>query len=247
MSHCSNKLQHLAIIMDGNRRWARKQGLNIVKGHKKVANEMIERLAVHAINKNIKYLTLWAFSTENWNRDSREVGALMKLFDEAFRYNAKKLHDNGVKIEVIGNISRFSQSIQQGVAFWLEETKNNKNLTLIFALNYGGRDEIVRASERLIVDILTNKNKEKQVLQKIKANEHFLEQNVFDSYLDTAAFPDPDMIVRPGGEKRMSGFLPWQATYAEYYFTDTLMPDFDEAELDKVIAEFEKRQRRFGK
>lgn len=216
--------KHVAIIMDGNRRWAKQRGLAIIKGHRKVAEEMIERLADFAIGKGISYLTLWAFSTENWERPKEEVAGVMDLFRETFATSADRLHKKGVRVAVIGQLNRFPKDIQEGVAHWVEETKNNQKLTVTFALNYGGRDEIRRAVTEGGVD--------------------------FEQHLDTVskiALPDPDLLIRPGGEKRLSGFLTWQSVYTELYFTDVLMPDFDEAEFMKALEDFAARQRRFGK
>ncbi len=215
---------HVAIIMDGNRRWARKNGLAIIRGHRKVAEEMIERLADFAIAKNIKYLTLWAFSTENWQRPPEEISGIMDLFRETFQTSAKRLHEKQVRVAVIGDMSRFPKDIQDGVDFWIKETVNNQKLTVTFALNYGGRDEIRRAVQQG-------------------------EEN-FEQFMDTKQkidLPDPDLLIRPGGEQRLSGFLTWQTVYTELYFTDVLMPDFDEAEFEKALAEYVLRQRRFGK
>lgn len=239
--------QHIAIIMDGNRRWARKHRLEIIKGHQKVARETIEKLADHCILRGVKYLTLWAFSTENWNRDTEEVAGLMQLFREAFETNVKRLHDKGIRVRVIGYMSKFSQDIQDNVKKWLETTKNNQKLTVTFAMNYGGRDEILRSCEKIIKDLVLNKTKLAETLQKIEKNQPLLTEQFFSNYLDTKDLPDPDIIIRPGGEFRMSGFLPWQGTYSEYYFTDVLMPDFNEQELDKVLAEFARRHRKFGR
>jgi len=216
--------QHVAIIMDGNRRWARQNGLAIIKGHRKVAEEMIERLADFAIAKGIKFLTLWAFSTENWQRPSEEVKGIMELFRETFATSSKRLHQKGVRVAVIGDLSRFPEDIQDGVNFWLKETKNNQKLTVTFALNYGGRDELLRA---------------------VRAG-----GENFENHLDTKkmiVLPDPDLLIRPGGEKRLSGFLTWQSVYTELYFTNVLMPDFDEQEFAKALADYASRQRRFGK
>lgn len=215
---------HVAIIMDGNRRWAKQHGLAVIKGHRKVAEEMIERLADFAISQGISYLTLWAFSTENWQRSKEEVDGIMDLFRETFATSAERLHKKGVRVATIGDLSRFPEDIRQGVEFWLKETKNNQKLVVTFALNYGGRDEIVRAVA--------------------KAGEDFA------NFLDTKTMinlPDPDLLIRPGGEKRLSGFLTWQTVYSELYFTDVLMPDFDEKEFAKALADYAQRQRRFGK
>lgn len=216
--------QHVAIIMDGNRRWARQHGLSIIKGHRKVAEEIIERLADFAIAKGIGDLTLWAFSTENWQRSQEEVNGLMDLFRETFSTSAGKLHKKGVRVAVIGDLSRFPKDIRDGVNFWIKETENNQKLIVTFALNYGGRDEIKRAVQ------VGGQN--------------------FEQFLDTQkmiTLPDPDLLIRPGGEKRLSGFLTWQTVYSELYFTDVLMPDFDEKEFAKALEDYAQRQRRFGK
>lgn len=239
--------QHIAIIMDGNRRWAKKHGLEIIQGHQKVAREVIERLADHCILREVKYLTLWAFSTENWNRNTQEVIGLMQLFREAFETNAKRLHQKGIRVGVIGCMSKFSVDIQENVKHWLNITKKNQKLTVTFAMNYGGRDELIRACENLVNNLLTDEKKLKRVKEAISNKQSWLTELDFIGCLDSKHLPDPDMIIRPGGEQRMSGFLPWQGTYAEYYFTDVLMPDFNEHELDKALEEFANRQRRFGK
>lgn len=215
---------HVAIIMDGNRRWARQHGMAVVKGHRKVAEEMIERLADFAITSKISYLTLWAFSTENWQRPADEVTGIMNLFRETFSTSAERLHKKGVRVAVIGDLSRFPKDIQDGVEFWIKETENNEKLIVTFALNYGGRDEIIRAVK--------------------EGGENF------ENFLDTKkmiALPDPDLLIRPGGEKRLSGFLTWQTVYSELYFTDVLMPDFDEKEFALALVDYAQRQRRFGK
>lgn len=234
--------KHVAIIMDGNRRWARQQGLAIIKGHRKVAEEMIERLADFAIEQGVEFMTLWAFSTENWNRADDEVKGLMDLFRETFATSSERLHKKGVRVCTIGDLSRFSDDIREGVEYWVKETANNEKLTVTFALNYGGRDEITRAAKKLLLKSKKENWGEKEILD--------LEEKDFEQFLDTkqeVSLPDVDLLIRPGGEERTSGYLPWQATYAEFYFTDVLMPDFDEKEFSKALAEFASRQRRFGK
>lgn len=227
MSSANNFPTHVAIVMDGNRRWAKKQGLSIIQGHRKAADEVIEELADKCIESGVKYLTLWAFSTENWNRDAMEVKLIMDLFREMLKRNIDRLHQKGVQITTIGDLSRFDQDIREQIALGIEKTKQNKNLALTFALNYGGRDELVRAVNKID--------------QKNKITQETISQN-----LDTAHLPDPDLIIRPGGEKRLSGFLLWQSEYSELYFSDVLMPDFGEKELAKAIADYQQRQRRFG-
>jgi undecaprenyl diphosphate synthase len=229
--------QHVAIIMDGNRRWARKQGLSIIKGHRKTAEETIERLADYAVEVGIKFLTLWAFSTENWHREQTEVEGIMNLFRETFSTAAERLHKKGIRVHTIGDLSLFPQDIREGVEHWKSETAKNKKLVVTFALNYGGRDEIIRAINRLMA-------KEKSLKNQL------ITADIFEKYLDTKQIvdlPDPELIIRPGGEQRLSGYLPWQSVYSELYFCETLMPAFDEKEFAKALNEFAQRQRRFGK
>jgi undecaprenyl diphosphate synthase len=238
LAHTSNKTsipRHVAIVMDGNRRWARAHGLEMILGHRKVANEVIELLANACVERGIPYLTLWAFSTENWHRDKKEVDAMMSLFREMLTENIDKLHKKGIRITTIGDISAFDQDIQEKILRGVEQTKNNKKLTLTFALNYGGRDELLRTFKTLAKKI---KNDELQLTE--------VTEELISKTLDTAHLPDPDLIVRPGGELRLSGYLPWQGVYAELYFTDVLMPDFSPVELDKALEEYARRQRRFG-
>lgn len=220
---------HIAIIMDGNRRWARKQGLGALYGHEYVSDKVIEPLIDRCIERGIQYVTLWAFSTENWSREPNEVEGLMHLFRKAFQRNAEKLFAKGVRLNAIGDLKRFPEDIQQGVAHWIEKTKTNTKIIVTFALNYGGRDEIIRA------------------VNSISLEQKRFTQEIISQNLDTAAMPDPDLIIRPGGEKRLSGFLTWQSIYAELYFTDVLMPDFSPMELDKALEEYAQRSRRFGK
>lgn len=229
--------QHIAIIMDGNRRWARLQGLAIIKGHRKTAEETIERLADHCIKTGVKYLTLWAFSTENWQRDLEEVQGIMNLFRETFSTAAERLHKKQVRVHTIGDLSRFPDDIREGVENWCVETAKNERLIVTFALNYGGRDEILRAIKKMC-------------LNNPKLDVNAVTEDFFAQYLDTRqgiALPDPDLIIRPGGEERLSGYLPWQGVYSELYFTEVLMPDFTEIELQKALDNFAARQRRFGK
>jgi undecaprenyl diphosphate synthase len=228
--------QHIAIIMDGNRRWAKQRGLEVFVGHQKMAKEGIEQVVKASIDLGVKYLTLWAFSTENWDRDPKEIAFLMQLFRDLFKTQAGELAKLGVRINALGDLSRFDQDIQDNIALWKEKTKGNSTLVLSIAINYGGRDEILRAIEK--------------VTQKVKAGELAAEKltiEQFASYLDTAGMPDPELIIRTSGEQRMSGFLLWQSNYSEFYFTKTLMPDFDKAELEKAIKDFNSRGRRFGK
>jgi undecaprenyl diphosphate synthase len=228
----TKKLQHVAIIMDGNRRWAKQHKLQALQGHQYVTDKVIEPLVDRCIELKIPYLTLWAFSTENWQREKSEVEGLMQLFRKAFQKSVEDLHQKGVKLNYIGDMSKFPKDIQESVQKWMEISKNNTKITVSFALNYGGRDEIIRAIHKA---------------QKNGADLSEITSEQFSTFLDTSDMPDPDMIIRPGGEKRLSGYLAWQAVYAELYFTDLLMPDFGPKQLDAAIEEYDSRQRRFGK
>ncbi|HQM15692.1 MAG TPA: polyprenyl diphosphate synthase [Candidatus Woesebacteria bacterium] len=235
--------KHIAIIMDGNRRWARKNKLEIFKGHQKVAEEGIERLVDHCLNRGISYLTLWAFSTENWKRDRAEVEAILQLMRSLFVKGAGKLTEKKIKIATIGDLSRFPWDIQESIKKLKESCRTDYQLTVTFALNYGGRDEIARAVSKLL-DQLAAANQTGQSHALLNTTQ--IEQSL-SGFLDTSFLPDPDLIIRTGGEQRLSGFMPWQSVYAELYFTNVLMPDFDETQLDQAIDDYLNRERRFGK
>lgn len=224
-------LDHVAIIMDGNRRWAKARGLDPVEGHAYAAEKVIEPIIEHLANLKVPYVTFWAFSTENWKRDEEEINALMKIFRNALGPLATRFMKRGAKMRLLGDINRFPKDIATKTLELMNKTQKNTAITVTFALNYGGRDEILRAVKKVIKD-------------KVKPED--LTEEKFSSYLDTAGIPDPDLIIRTGGEKRLSGYLPWQSVYAELYFTDTLFPDFTPEELDKALAEFARRDRRFG-
>lgn len=218
--------QHIAIIMDGNRRWAKLHKLQALQGHEYVVEKVIEPLVDRCIELGIPYLTLWAFSTENWQRDKAEVEGMMRLFRKAFEKKVEDLHRKGVRLNIIGDIERFPKDIADNAKKWANLSRENKKITVNFALNYGGREEILRAVNAA----------EKPVTAEGLAN-----------HLYTTGIPDPDLVIRPGGQFRLSGFMPWQAVYAELYFTEVLMPDFGPKELDKALEDFAQRQRRFGK
>ena len=219
---------HIAIIMDGNGRWAKKQNKPRIHGHKAGANVVKEITKYCANNPEIKYLTLYAFSTENWKRPKMEVEFLMKLLDEWLKKELDTYIQNEVKFEVIGDISKFSKNLQERIKITKEKTKNFKKLTQILALNYGSRDEIIRAVKKLCS-------------QNLEITQENLAKN-----LDTSEFPDVDLLIRTSGEIRISNFLLWQIAYAEMFFTKTLWPDFTSDELANIIEEFKKRDRRFG-
>lgn len=216
--------KHVAIIMDGNRRWAREHHLPVIEGHRRVATKILEPLIEHAADVGIEYLTLWAWSTENWKRAAEEVGGIMKLLQWGFGTYGERMHKKGMRVKVIGDISKLDKSIQKELNDLMKLTEDNTRITVIFALNYGGRDEILRAVGKLSSKL-----------------------EPLSSKLDTAGIPDPDMIIRPGGEKRLSGFLLWQSEYSELYFADWYMPEFTPARLDEALLEYANRKRRFGK
>lgn len=223
-------IQHVAFIMDGNRRWAKSKRLPLIAGHTK-GYQKIEPLIAYAHKKGIKFLTFWAFSTENWNRDRKEVEVLLNIFRHIFQGSLiKRLQKNGVKINILGDIDAFPKDIAMRAKKLMDDTKDNKAITVNVGLNYGGRAEIIMAVNKLL------KSKKKEITEE-----------EFSSYLYTKDQPDPDLVIRTSGEERLSGFLPWQSVYSELYFPKTLWPDFDEKEFEKALEEFENRKRRFGK
>jgi undecaprenyl diphosphate synthase len=225
-----NTIDHIAIIMDGNGRWARSRELPRIKGHEmgsRTARKIVE--AVKA--RGIGFLTLYAFSSENWSRPRDEIEGLFRLLERFIDEEVDRLKNSGVCIHIIGDISRFSQNLQDKISFTVEETKENTELHLAIAMNYGGRDEIIRAVHKIISRGIQPQG---------------LDEKTFSKQLDTAFMPDPDLMIRTGGEWRISNFLLWQMAYTEIYFTDILWPDFDEKALDKAIKWFFSRQRRFG-
>lgn len=225
--------------MDGNRRWARKRGLGAVAGHAFATDTIVEQLIERAGELGISHLTLWAFSTENWNRDKDEVSGVLNIFRKALQSKVTRFIEKGARLKHIGDMSRFPVDIREGMLRAIEESKDNTKITVTFALNYGGRDEILRAAHRMISDS-ANQQVSGSVDQQIS-------EEIFAKYLDTYDMPDPDLIIRTGGEKRLSGFLMWQSAYSELYFTDILFPDFTPEKFDYAIAEYQTRQRRFGK
>ncbi len=220
--------------MDGNRRWAREQGLPVLEGHRRVTDKILEPLIEYAAKRGVKFMTFWAWSTENWQRDKREVEGVMRLFRHVIQKRWQRLHEKGVRVLAIGDISKFAPDIKNALEKVVEQTKDNTKITVVFALNYGGRDEIIRAIQRLHGNF------------KFQISNFKLSEQIFSSLLDTAGIPDPDLIVRPGGEQRLSGFLLWQSEYSEIVFPPWYMPEFTPEKLDEVIAEFFRRQRRFG-
>lgn len=231
----NNVPQHIAVIMDGDRRWAKARGLPVLEGHRRVADKMLEPLIEHAAKRGVKFMTFWAWSTENWERDKKEVGGMMRLFRHVIKRRWQRLHEKGVRIRVIGDLSKFPVDIKKALDDVVEQTKNNKTITAIFALNYGGRDEIIRAINRWRESL------------KFKVESLKLTAQDFAQLLDTSGIPDPELIIRTGGEKRLSGFLLWQSEYSEFYFPSWYMPEFTVGRLDEAIVEFQNRKRRLGK
>lgn len=238
---------HVAIIMDGNRRWAREQGLPILAGHTKVADEILEPLVEHAAKRGVKFITFWAFSTENWERDKGEVQGILRIFRHVIKKRWQRLHEKGVRVRVIGDISKFPQDIQKALDDVVEQTKNNTKITAVFALNYGGRDEIIRAMNKAINYQLSTIRQKKDQGNNDFAEGWRLTAESYTRFLDTAGIPDPDLIIRTGGEQRLSGFLLWQSEYSELWFPSWYMPEFTPERLDEAIAEFQRRKRRFGR
>lgn len=229
---------HIAIIMDGNGRWAKKRFLPRVAGHRKGV-QSIKKITVRASELGVKLITVYAFSTENWGRPQEEVNFLMKLPKEFFNEFLPQLIENNIRIEVIGHTEKLPKATQEILNSAIDKTSHCTGMVLNFALNYGSRQEITDAVKDIITDIKNNKIEEKEVTE-----------SLINKYLMTGRyneFSDPDLIIRTSGEERLSNFLLWQAAYSEFYFTDILWPDFDERELDKAIIAYNGRQRRFGK
>ncbi|WP_198305945.1 di-trans,poly-cis-decaprenylcistransferase [Arcobacter vandammei] len=223
----NNFPEHIAIIMDGNGRWAENRGLKRTAGHEEGA-KTVRNITIHSAKLGVKYLTLYAFSTENWNRPKLEIEYLMRLLEKYLKNELDIFLQNSIKFKAIGDISKFSKSLQNTIKDMEEKTKNAKGLTQILALNYGSKDEILRAIKKL--------------------NEKNLEVNEenFEACLDTAGIPNVDLLIRTSGEIRLSNYLLWQNAYAEMFFTTTLWPDFTTLEIEDIIEDFKKRQRRFG-
>lgn len=230
----TNIPEHVAIIMDGNRRWAKKRGVPIFLGHKAGAETLVNTVR-STLNLGIKILTVFVFSTENWSRSPSEVKKLMTLLHIYLRRQKKMMIQEGVKLSTIGDLSKLSPRIQKTIEETKKATQDGNTLKLVLALNYGGRNELVRSCKK-IVEAVTDKNIEKEKIS---------EETITD-YLDTSFLPDPDLIIRTSGEMRLSNFLLWQSCYSEFYVTETLWPDFTEKDLKSAIGEFQKRERRLG-
>ena len=225
----TNIPRHVCVIMDGNGRWAKKRLLPRVMGHKRGLTAL-ENLAARCAELGVEYLTVFAFSTENWRRPEDEVSFLMKLFLQALGGKVAKMHQNNLRLKVIGNRSRFPSAIVEGIEAAERLTANNTGLTLTVAADYGGRWDILQAANRLIAE-----------------GKSEITEDDLSRCLSLAEAPEPDLFIRTGGETRISNFMLWQMAYAEFYFTDALWPDFDAAEFDRAISSFRVRERRFGR
>ena len=230
-----NVPQHIAIILDGNGRWAKAKGMPRNYGHAQ-GSKNVEKICEEAWRMGIKYLTVYAFSTENWSRPENEVAALMKLLRNYMKTCLKTEAKNDMKIRVIGDIEPLDDDIKSRIRELEAATTDNGGLNFTIALNYGSRDELTRAAQKMAKDCAEGK---------IKAEE--IDESVFETYLDTHGIPDPDMMIRTSGEQRLSNYLLWQLAYSEFYFTDVPWPDFTKEELVKAIEEYNHRHRRFGK
>ena len=226
--------RHVAIILDGNGRWAKAKGMPRNYGHAQ-GSKNVERICEEAWRMGIKYLTVYAFSTENWSRPKSEVDALMKLLRNYMKTCLKTAEKNDMKIRVIGDIRPLDEDIKSRIRELEEASRDNGGLNFTIALNYGSRDEMIRAMRRLARDCADGKLKPEEIDEKLYA-----------SYLDTCELPDPDLLIRTSGELRLSNFLLWQAAYSEFYITDVLWPDFSKEELHRAIAAYQSRDRRFG-
>ena len=226
--------QHVAIILDGNGRWAKQRHMPRNFGHKAGADNL-EQVISDAWDLGIKYLTVYAFSTENWKRSVEEVTGLMTILRNFLRSAIEKSNKNNMRCSVIGERNRLDEDIRAAIEDLEEATKNNTGIHFIIALNYGGRDDITRAVRRISSDVKEG-----------KLTENEISEELISSYLDTAGIPDPDLLIRTSGELRISNFLPWQIAYSEFYFTDTLWPDFKKEDLQKAIEFYNGRDRRFG-
>ena len=229
-----NVPQHIAIILDGNGRWAKAKGMPRNYGHVQ-GSKNVERICEEAWRLGIKYLTVYAFSTENWNRPQDEVDALMNLLRRYMKTCLTTAAKNDMKVRVIGDITRLDEDIRSRILELEEATKNNGGLNFQIAINYGSRDELVRGIRRLAQDCVDNKQDPAEITEA-----------VIERYLDTHGIPDPDLLIRTSGEQRLSNFLLWQLAYTEFYFTDVHWPAFTKEELIKAIEQYNKRDRRFG-
>ena len=225
---------HVAIILDGNGRWAKKRGLPRNYGHTQ-GSKVVEQICEDAYKIGVKYLTAYAFSTENWKRPKDEVEAIMKLLRSYLKTSIKTSQKNNMKVRVLGDKTKLSQDIQESINYLEESSKNNTGLNLQVAINYGGRDELIRAIRSLSIDVKEHT---------IDVND--IDEATIEDYIDTKGIPDPDLLIRTSGESRISNFMLWQMAYTEFYFTDILWPDFNKVELMKAIEYYNSRTRKYG-
>lgn len=226
--------EHVAIILDGNGRWAKSKGMPRNYGHQAGAKN-VEKICEAAGNMGIKYITVYAFSTENWKRPESEVDALMKLLKNYLKTCLKTAEKNNMRVRVIGDLSRLAPDIRESIDALVKASSIYDGLNFTIALNYGSRDEMIRAMKRYMKDC-----------EEGKSTIDALDEEVFSSYLDTEGIPDPDLLIRTSGEQRLSNYLLWQLAYSEFYFTNVPWPDFDKAELEKAIEAYNNRDRRYG-
>ena len=226
--------KHIAIIMDGNRRWAKKQGKPASYGHKEGA-KTLEKIVRYANKIGLKHITVYAFSTENWKRAEDEVKALMLLLQNYLDDYSKRADTENIRVKILGDITALSDGMQKSIKKCMERTKDNTGITFNIALNYGGRDEIIRAIKKIAEDVKENKLDINNITEEVVSNN-----------LYTNGQPDPDLLIRTSGELRLSNFLPWQLVYSEFLFIDKNWPDFEEEDLDNAIIEYQKRTRKFG-
>lgn len=226
--------KHIAIIMDGNRRWAKSKGKPVSFGHKEGA-KTLEKIVRYANKIGLEYITVYAFSTENWKRAEDEVKALMTLLQNYLDDYAKRADTENIRVKILGDISALSMGMQKSIQNCMERTKNNTGVTFNIALNYGGRDEIIKAIQQIANKVKKEEIKVEDITEKLVSD-----------YLYTKGQPEPDLLIRTSGEKRLSNFLPWQSVYTEFLFIDKNWPEFEEEDLDKAIIEYQKRTRKFG-
>ena len=229
-----NMPKHIAIIMDGNRRWAKAKGKPVSYGHKEGA-KTLEKIVRYANKIGIEYITVYAFSTENWKRAEDEVKALMLLLQNYLDDYAKRADTENIKVKILGDISVLSSGMQKSIQNCMERTKNNTGVTFNIALNYGGRDELIKAIKEIAEQVQKNKIKIEDI------NEQMISNNLY-----TKGEPEPDLLIRTSGEQRLSNFLPWQLVYTEFLFIDKNWPEFEEKDLEEAIIEYQKRTRKFG-
>ena len=229
-----NMPRHIAIIMDGNRRWARQRGKNASFGHREGA-KTLEKIVRYANKIGLEYITVYAFSTENWKRAEDEVSALMMLLQNYLDDYSKRADTENIRVKILGDITALSDGMQKSILKCMERTKDNTGVTFNIALNYGGRDEIIKAVKKIAEDV-----------KKDKVSIDDIDEEMISNNLYTAGMPDPDLLIRTSGELRLSNFLPWQVVYSEFLFIDKNWPDFDEEDLDNAIIEYQKRTRKFG-